>query len=114
MEAARNEIKSKVKLNENDEKLFSWNEKVEKVVVEEEIKVNTVEKKKVEAKNIVKVIPPAPTNGFQFRKDWQLLGNSIDDLTTYFKVKVLFCCCFVLLFIKIKSKYYQRNIKIYL
>ncbi len=51
--------------------MFSWNEKVEKVVVEEEIKVNTVEKKKVEAKNIVKVIPPAPTNGFQFRK-WVL------------------------------------------
>ncbi len=107
LEAARNEIKSKVKLNENDEKLFSLNEKVEKVVVEEEIKVKTVEKKKVEAKNIVKVIPPAATNGFQFRKDWQLLGNSIDDLTTYFKVKVLFCLLVLLKFYFIFLNYKQ-------
>lgn len=88
LEAARQEIKSKIKLNESDEKLFSISEnKAEKSKNEnEEVKikkkVEKVEEKKFN-KNIV--IPSAPTNGFQFRKDWQMLANNLDDLAVYFK-----------------------------
>lgn len=33
-----------------------------------------------------KVIPNASTNGYQFKKDWQLLANNLEDLAKYFKV----------------------------
>lgn len=97
LEAARHEINSKIKLNENDEKLFSLNARnsliseigdksVDEVKIKrtEEIQIPKEEKKSI-AKSFV--IPPAPTNGFQFRKDWQILVNNFEDLCTYFKVR---------------------------
>ncbi len=92
LEAARQEIKSKIKLNENDEKLFNISEnkaessknEIEEVKIKK--KVEKLEEKKV-TKNIV--IPSAPTNGFQFRKDWQMLANKLEDLAVYFKVNSL-------------------------
>lgn len=33
-----------------------------------------------------KQIPDVPTNGYQFRKDWQFLNNNLDNLALYFKV----------------------------
>ena len=59
-----------------------------KNVVEEIKTKKKVETTIQEAKRVVKniVIPAAPTNGFQFRKDWQMLVNSLDDLGVYFKV----------------------------
>ena len=99
LEEARNEISSKIKLNENDEKLFSLNNKTliseitnepkvvnEEAIVKEEKKIVVTEKKAEKPKSVAKVIiPPAPTNGFQFRKDWQMLSNNLDDLAVYFK-----------------------------
>ena len=43
------------------------------------------------SKTIVsKKIPDAPPNGYQFKKDWQFLGDSLDDLAAYFKVEYIF------------------------
>ena len=33
-----------------------------------------------------KQIPDVPTNGYQFRKDWQFLNDNLDNLAVYFKV----------------------------
>jgi RNA polymerase II-associated protein 3 len=88
-QAAFREIQSKIKLTPNEEKLFET--KVE-AVIEQKINVKEPEVKEVEEKSKVeekqkpKVIPPAPSNAYQFRKDWQYVSCNIDDLLTYFKV----------------------------
>jgi len=106
------EINSKIKLNTKEEKLFevatkdsatkakapiiteikSVSEpesvKEEGVKDEEIIKPKVAPKIELEIKRIepkVVTIPPVPANGYQFRKDWQLLGNNIDALTDYLK-----------------------------
>ncbi len=36
--------------------------------------------------SLIKTIPPVPPNAYQFRKDWQHLEKSPEDLAAYFKV----------------------------
>ena len=114
MELAKNmdEINQRVKLNEKDEKLFESNASRRIQVIEEigtlETSVDNVKlgeaetKREVELKKEIvesspslarpavgggpKKIPDAPVNGYQFKKDWQFLSASLEDLATYFKV----------------------------
>ena len=37
-------------------------------------------------KSSKRAVPNAPSNGYQFRKDWQFLSDNLEDLATYFKV----------------------------
>ncbi len=92
-----NEINSKVKLNEAEQKLFNVDKK-EPLSESKPQDQNKIEPAKIEkiTKKIEEVqiktassIPQAPSNGYQFRKDWQLLNKSVDDLTTYFKVNLI-------------------------
>lgn len=84
------QINQKVVLSSKDEELF----KVEKNALEDKITELNIEKPKeikeepkakpnLEAKKIL--IPNAATNGYQFKKDWQLLGSSITNLAEYLK-----------------------------
>jgi hypothetical protein len=125
-----NQINRKVKLNKNDEKLFDIAiNRDEKPEVSESNSANQINSvplenetatcnipiltEKVEALTVKPTksvtIPNAPTNGYQLRKDWQLMFNNIDDLTKYFQVIYLFTKCFSLLMLivtfYVKSKY---------
>lgn len=83
-------IQQKIKLSEKDEKMFALGE--EKNYVE---KVSSIplEKKVAEIKldqvrlNQPKTIPERPTNGYQFKKDWQYLSDSLESLSSYLKVR---------------------------
>ena len=44
-----------------------------------------------------KQIPDVPTNGYQFRKDWQFLNNNLDNLALYFKVHNIMLVFFLIL-----------------
>ena len=44
-----------------------------------------------------KQIPDVPTNGYQFRKDWQFLNNNLDNLALYFKVHNILLVFFLIL-----------------
>lgn len=90
-------INQKVVLTDRDEHLFNTkdtkNEKKSEKVVQDLEKLKYIEKTKedlnIEEKNnimeVKKTIPEAPSNGYQFKKDWQLLADNIEDLAKYFK-----------------------------
>ena len=100
------EINQRVKLNLKEEKLFESSKKIQ--VLEETIQENIIinesskktesnvnnarladklEKVAIEPRVInKKKIPDAPANGYQFKKDWQFLGENLEDLAAYFKV----------------------------
>jgi tetratricopeptide (TPR) repeat protein len=95
-------INSKVKLTKDDEKLFDVETKsrtpepkVSDLVPEaknndDEPKQSDTIAEKIENLTVKPnksfSIPNAPTNGYQLRKDWQLMNNNLDDLTKYFQV----------------------------
>ncbi|CAF0714457.1 unnamed protein product [Brachionus calyciflorus] len=93
------EINQKIVLTDKDESLFSLNDKKQELEVINE-KLENVDLKEIEPKpdfkkidkpenimkiNVNKAIPEAPNNGYQFKKDWQLLNDNIESLAKYFK-----------------------------
>ena len=97
------QVNRSIQLTQKEEKLFavkSENEKIEK----SEIKIaetKPILEKKLEKTipneikpfpenkpaRLPKTIPEAPTNSFQFKKDWQYLSDNLDTLATYLKVR---------------------------
>lgn len=100
VEKQQEEIKQRMQFNSADEKLFDVTKKSmsDKPKIEE---ISETFEKKVSIKKTIgpvvekaskpivsiakKVIPEVPKNGYQFRKDWQLLSSNSEDLETYFK-----------------------------
>jgi len=42
-----------------------------------------------------KTVPGVPSNGYQFKKDWQYLNDNFEHLSEYFKVFELFASFFL-------------------
>lgn len=82
------QINKKIVLSPKEETLF--NPKTQKMDKDKEIVVEKIKKieieDKVSAKIEAKAIPDAPSNGYQFKKDWQFLNNNLESLAIYFKV----------------------------
>lgn len=103
VEKQQEEIKQRMEFNSADEKLFDLTKistpdkpKIEEIseAFEEKVSIKktiepVVEKacepKKPSVIITKKVIPEVPKNGYQFRKDWQLLSSNYEDLEAYFK-----------------------------
>ncbi|RNA44298.1 RNA polymerase II-associated 3 [Brachionus plicatilis] len=77
------QINQKIVLTPKDENLFSLGGKEEDKIAEKVDKIELEEKNEIKIER--KAIPDAPSNGYQLKKDWQLLNNSMEDLATYFK-----------------------------
>ncbi|RNA24185.1 RNA polymerase II-associated 3-like [Brachionus plicatilis] len=77
------QINQKIVLTPKDESLFSLGGKEEDKIAEKVDKIELEEKNEIKIER--KAIPDAPSNGYQLKKDWQLLNNSMEDLATYFK-----------------------------
>ncbi len=113
MELVKNveEINQRVKLNLKEEKLFESTTRSKITSLDEQTttSVNKIQKLETDVNNVKiddtkdvpenshiskkivsKKIPDAPPNGYQFKKDWQFLGDSLDDLAAYFKVEYTF------------------------
>jgi tetratricopeptide (TPR) repeat protein len=78
-----------------DEKVNQLNEDFSKTKLNTKPKV--IEKENLENFDVKKhpvKIPDSPSNAYQFKKDWQTLSGSLDDLAIYFKV------CFNFLYAK--------------
>lgn len=83
------QINQKIVLTAKDENLFNVEtKKEEEKIVEKFKKIELVEKNEIKIE--VKSIPDAPKNGYQFKKDWQLLNKNMDNLAIYFKVFLKF------------------------
>lgn len=98
MEKKQELMNQRLDLNTEDKKLFnvtndSKKEKepeickqVEKITLSKSKTIVKEPAETIKAPEKKIVIPDAPSNGYQFKKDWQLLSKNLDDLATYFKV----------------------------
>lgn len=97
------QINKKIVLTPKDECLFDT--KTQKVDKDKQDIVEKIEKIEIEEKAQIKIeaktIPDAPSNGYQFKKDWQLLNNNSESLAKYFKVlkKIYKFIYFLILFL---------------
>lgn len=99
-------IQQKIKLTEKDQELFKVSKpKIEELSKDEPAheKTEIVKKKEDDSSNIKKIdsikpsstiqlpksIPESPSNSYQFKKDWQYLCGSLDNLAAYLKVRIL-------------------------
>ncbi len=78
-----------ISTNENLNKLNLTSTKKEETNLTESKPLNKAISEPVAVKSNKKQIPDAPSNGYQFRKDWQLLSGNLDDLATYFTVRLI-------------------------
>jgi len=98
MEKKQELMNQRLDLNTEEKKLFDVKtdlKKEEPTEVCERVENITISKSKTaKEKELAKpvnvpekkiIIPDAPSNGYQFKKDWQLLSKNFDDLSTYFK-----------------------------
>ena len=111
VEKQQEEMKQKVQLNSEEQKLFEVGitkadkPKIEEIAEDLNKKVSVKEEANSDPKVAKKIqpireaitttittaavakrtIPEVPKNGYQFRKDWQFLSSSSDDLASYFK-----------------------------